>query len=422
VEDGACGAAITNVPPSSRLKSKQRNVIRVLDTRMTLCCSVRQRSLQIQAATGAMIFSCFLRPVQPLLVLGKAPAMVTIRDVARESGFSSTTVSIVLNNAPLARYIPAVTKKRIERAAQKLGYRPNQFARSLRSKRSHTVGVMVFDMTDPFCTLILRGIENTLYQSSYLPILTDVHNEGSRFERYLELLLDRRIEALIVVANWLFLDINLLGDLEKSSIPTAMIGCELKTDSISSVIVDNEVGGHLALEHLHVLGHRKVAFIRGPKSLTDSSPRWRGIRNCAKQCGLELDARLILDMPESRDPLSSFESGYKLTEELLRQKRTFTAMLAFDDMSAFGAIRALSKAGIRVPEQCSVIGFDDVATSAIYTPSLTTVRQPMEAMGASAVGIVVDGINAVLEKREITATHRKVAPELVVRDSTRSVG
>ena len=105
--------------------------------------------------------------------------MVTIRDVAKESGFSSTTVSIVLNNAPLARYIPAVTKKRIERAAQKLGYRPNQFARSLRSKRSHTVGVMVFDMTDPFCTLILRGIENTLYQSSYLPILTDVHNAVS---------------------------------------------------------------------------------------------------------------------------------------------------------------------------------------------------------------------------------------------------
>jgi DNA-binding LacI/PurR family transcriptional regulator len=347
--------------------------------------------------------------------------MVTIRDVAKESGFSSTTVSIVLNNAPLSRYIPAVTKKRIERAAQKLGYRPNQFARSLRSKRSHTVGVMVFDMTDPFCTLILRGIENTLYQLSYLPILTDVHNEGSRFERYLEMLLDRRIEGLIVIANWLFLDINLLADLEKSSIPTAMIGCELKNDSMSSVIVDNEVGGQLALEHLYSLGHRKIAFIRGPKGLTDSSPRWRGIRNFVKQSGLEIDSHLVLDLPESRDPLSSFESGYKLTEDLIRQKRSFTALLAFDDMSAFGAIRALSKSGIRVPEQCSVIGFDDVATSAIYTPSLTTVRQPMEAMGASAVGIVVDGINAVLEKREMGATHRKVAPELVVRESTRNL-
>src|SRR5271155_5156951 len=166
-------------------------------------------------------------------ILAMKDATVTIRDVAKESGFSSTTVSIVLNNAPLARYIPTVTKKRIERAAVKLGYRPNQFARSLRSKRSHTVGVMVFDMTDPFCTLVLRGIENTLYQSSYLPILTDVHNERARFERYLELLLDRRIEGLVVLANWLFLDINVLADLEKHNIPTATVGRELTNDKIS---------------------------------------------------------------------------------------------------------------------------------------------------------------------------------------------
>src|SRR5258708_12020235 len=208
--------------------------------------------------------------------------MVTIREVAKESGFSSTTVSIVLNNAPLARYIPAPTKKRIEKAAKKLGYRPNMFARSLRSKRSHTIGVMVFDMTDPYCTLILRGIENTLYQASYLPILTDVHNEGSRFERYLEMLLDRRIEGLVVLANWLFLDINLLADLEKSSIPTALIDCELKGDSMSSVIVDNELGGYTALEHLHGLGHRKIAFIRGPNTPADTAPLRPGIRSFRK--------------------------------------------------------------------------------------------------------------------------------------------
>ena len=348
-------------------------------------------------------------------------SMVTIRDVAKESGFSSTTVSIVLNDAPLARYIPVVTKKRIKRAAEKLGYRPNQFARSLRSKRSHTVGVMVFDMTDPYCTLVLRGIENTLYQASYLPILTDVHNERSRFERYLEMLLDRRIEGLVVLANWLFLDINLLADLEKSSIPTVIIGCELKGDAMSSVIVDNEVGGYLALEHLHSLGHRKIAFIRGPKTLADSAPRWRGVRNSAKERGLELDSRLIVDLPESRDPLSSFEAGQKLTEDLIKQKRPFTAILAFDDMTAFGATRALANSGLRVPEHCSVIGFDDVAASALCTPPLTTIRQPMEAMGAGAVGIVLEGINSVLEKREVAAHHRKVAPELAVRESTRSL-
>jgi len=346
---------------------------------------------------------------------------VTIRDVAERSGFSSATVSIVLNNAPLSRYIQDTTKVRIQRAASQLGYRPNLFARSLRSRRSHTVGVMVFDMTDPYCTLVLRGIENTLYQASFLPILTDVHNDRSRFERYLEMLLDRRIEGLVVLANWLFVDINVLADLEKNNIPTAIVGRELKTDSISSVIVDNNLGARAALEHLYSLGHRKIAFIRGPRQLSDTDPRWRGVRALASEHDLPLDPRLIVDLPESRDPFSSFEDGYKLTEELLHRRRPFTALMAFDDMTAFGAIRALAKAGIRVPEQCSVVGFDDVSPSAIYSPALTTVRQPMEIMGSAAATIVLEAINASLEKKPVRTIHRRIVPELIVRESTRSV-
>ncbi len=347
--------------------------------------------------------------------------MVTIRDVAERSGFSSATVSIVLNNAPLARYIPDTTKGRIQRAAAHLGYRPNLFARSLRGRRSHTVGVMVFDMTDPYCTLVLRGIENTLYQSSFLPILTDCHNERSRFERYLEMLLDRRIEGLVVLANWLFVDINVLADLEKNNIPTAIVGRELKNDNISSVIVDNHLGARAALEHLYSLGHRKIAFIRGPRQLSDTEPRWRGVRTLAREREQEIDSRLVVDLPESGDPLSSFEQGYKLTEELLHRRRPFTALMAFDDMTAFGAIRALVKAGIRVPEQCSVVGFDDVSPAAIYSPALTTVRQPMEVMGTAAATIVLEAINATLEKKPIRTIHRRIVPELIVRDSTRSV-
>jgi LacI family transcriptional regulator len=346
---------------------------------------------------------------------------VTIRDVARTSGFSSTTVSFVLNDAPLARFIPAKTKDRIRSAAKKLGYRPHLLTPFMRSKRSRAVGVMVFDMTDPYCTLILRGVENALYQASYLPMLADAHNERSRFERYLEMLLDRRVEGLIVLANWLFLDINFLADLEKNSIPTALIGGELSNDSVSSVVVDNEVGGRMALEHLFALGHRKIAFIRGPKMLIDSGPRWREIKTFAAANGIDLDARLIVDLPESRDPNSGFEAGIRWTEELLKRKRQFTAIMAFDDLTAFGAIRALAKAGVRVPEDCSVIGFDDVAASALCTPSLSTVRQPMEAMGSAAVGILVDGINAAQEHREFAAAHRRVAPELVARESTRAL-
>jgi len=144
----------------------------------------------------------------------------------------------------------------------------------------------------------------------------------------------------------------------------------------------------------------------------------KGMRSFAKSCGLEIDSDLVLDMPEASDPLSSFESGYKLTEEFLRRKRPFTALMAFDDMTAFGAVRALSKAGIRVPEQCSVVGFDDVAPSSLLTPALTTVRQPMPEMGAMAVSLVSEGITAVQEKRKIDVMHRKLLPQLVVRQST----
>jgi LacI family transcriptional regulator len=346
-------------------------------------------------------------------------SVITIRDVAKESGCSATTVSIVLNNAPLARYIPLPTKDRIEKAAKKLGYRPKVVARYVRSKRNHTIGVMVFDITDPFCTLTLRGIENSLYQASYVPVFTDAHNQRGRFERYLEMLLDRRVEGLILVANWLFVDINLLADIQKRNVPVAIIGRVLQTDSVSSVLVDNEAGARLAMEHLYSLGHRKLAVIRGPKMLGDTLPRWKGIHSFAESKGLELNSRLIAELPDSFDPNSSFESGYRLTEQMLKLHRRFTALVAFDDMSAFGAIRALGKAGVNVPEDCSVIGFDDVPPAALSVPSLTTVRQPMEAMGSAVAGIVLEAIDAAADGQEFTAVHRKMAPELVVRESTR---
>jgi len=346
---------------------------------------------------------------------------VTMKDVANLSGFSPATVSIVLNNAPLARYIAPATKSKIEETARKLGYRPNAMARFLRSKRTNSVGVMFSDITDPFCTPVLRGIENSLYQGSYLPILADSHNQRNRFERYLEMLLERHVEALIVVANWLFVDIHLLADFAKRNIPSATIGWELPGDTVSSVMVDNEAGGRLALEHLYKLGHRKIAFIRGPKTLIDSAPRWKGIHKFAHGSGLEIDQSLALQLPEEFDPNSGFEGGFRLTEELLQKKKKFTALLAFDDLTALGAIRALTKSGVKVPEQCSVIGFDGVAMSALSAPSLTTIRQPLEAMGELAVNIVMEGINASQEKRDWNITHHKLAPELVIRESTRAI-
>jgi LacI family transcriptional regulator len=343
--------------------------------------------------------------------------LVTMRDVAEATGFSPATVSIVLNNAPLARYIAPTTRQRIEAAAKRLGYRPNAMARFLRSKRSQSIGVMLFDVTDPFCTPILRGIENALYPLGYLPIFADAHNQAERFERYLEMLLERHVDGLIVVANWLFVDV--LADLNKQEIPAATIGWEIPGNRVSSVMVDNEAGGRQALEHLYQRGHRRIAIIRGPKSLIDTAPRWRGIQKFAQSTKLELDGGLVLQLPDVFDATSSFEHGYRLTEELLQQKKKFTALLAFDDLTALGAMRALAKAGIRVPEDCSVTGFDDVAISALSVPSLTTVRQPLETMGSTAVSIVMDAFKAGHENRDWSAISQKLHPELVIRDSTR---
>jgi DNA-binding LacI/PurR family transcriptional regulator len=347
--------------------------------------------------------------------------VITIRDVARESGYSPSTVSIVLNNAPLSRYIPADTKARIVTAARRLGYRPNPLARSLRSQRSNIVGVMVFNITDPFCTPILRGIENSLYQSNYLSLLADAHNEPHRFERYLEMLLDRRVEALIVVANWLVTDIKLLADLTEKQVPTVIAGRAFEAESVSTVSVDNEGGASMALEHLYRLGHRDIAFLRGPKNLASSGQRWKGIRSFAQSAGLRLDSKRIAELPESLDPNSSFEAGSHLTSELLRHEKPFTALMAYDDVTALGALRALNKNGLRVPEDCSVIGFDDVAQASLSVPSLTTVRQPMEAMGSMSVGIILDAIQSVSQKRDLPVVRRRIPAEIVVRESTRSL-
>lgn len=347
--------------------------------------------------------------------------LVTMRDVAKSSGFSPATVSIVLNDAPLARYIAPGTRKKIQETARRLGYRPNAMARFLRSRRSQSIGVMLFDVTDPFCTPILRGIENALYPLGYLPIFADAHNQRERFERYLEMLLERHVDGLIVVANWLFVDIHVLADLNKAEVPTVTIGWEIPGNRVSFVMVDNEAGGRLALEHLYHLGHRRIAMIRGPKRLIDSAPRWRGIQKFAHSAKLEIDPGLVLQLPEVWDATASFEHGYRLTEELLQKKKKFTALLAFDDLTALGAIRALAKAGVSVPEQCSVVGFDDVAISGLSAPSLTTVRQPLETMGGAAVNIVMEAIKSRHENRDASAVAQKLHPELVIRDSTQPI-
>jgi len=341
--------------------------------------------------------------------------MVTIRDVAGESGFSVTTVSMVLNDGPASERISAATRAHVRKVARRLGYRPNLFARSLRSRRSQSLGVIVFDLTDPYCTQILRGIQNHSRSSGLFPIVTDLQDDRSQFQTCLDMLLGRRVEGIIAIANPLYLDSKLLSEFSERQTPAVVIGRQLADVPISSVVADNAAGTRSALKHLFDLGHMRIAFIRGPKILVDSFQRWAGLENFANEAGLELDEKLIVDI-KGRN--STFAEGYQLTEMLLRRRTGFTALVAFDDLTACAAIRALTSAGYRIPQDCSVVGFDDIPSATFYNPPLTTVHQQLEMQGSLGAEIVEELIRAAAEKRVVQPRHRRVIPKLVVREST----
>ncbi|MGH9837810.1 MAG: LacI family DNA-binding transcriptional regulator [Blastocatellia bacterium] len=342
--------------------------------------------------------------------------MATINDVARKSGFSKATVSLVLNDAPLAKKISEGTKARIRKAAKELGYSPNHLAKHFRNQRSYTIGVVVFDITDPYCAQILRGVEETLYQTgSYLPILIDVQNERTRLKRFVEMLLERQVEGLITLSNSVYPEDEVAGTLRECHIPAVIIGRELENSVLSSVTTDNVQGARMALDHLSRLGHRQIAFIRGPKVMVDSGQRWKGIEAFAREAGLPLDEHLIVD---SALRTAGQPAGYELTRRLLRRGLTFTALLAYDDLTAFGAIRALNEARIEVPQQCSVIGFDDVAMSAYYNPPLTTIHQDMELQGRVGAEVLLDALKYSGNGSLPAPIHKRVPPRLIVRAST----
>jgi LacI family transcriptional regulator len=275
--------------------------------------------------------------------------------------------------------------------------------------------VVVFDITDAYCTQILRGIENHLRSSGYFPITTDLQNDRSQFRRCVDLLLARRVEGIIAIANPVHVDTDLLAEHANRDIPAVVIGREMNRGPVSSIVVDNEAGTRQALQHLYELGHSRIAFIKGPKILVDTQQRWRGLETFARDVGLKIDANLV---SEIKGRNSSYVEGCELTEELLRRRRDFTALVAFDDLTACAAIRSLTKAGLRVPKDCSVIGFDDLPGSAFYNPPLTTVHQQLEAQGSLGAEIIGELIRASIEKRPIVAKHRRVSPKLMVREST----
>jgi DNA-binding LacI/PurR family transcriptional regulator len=347
---------------------------------------------------------------------------VTLLDVARACGYSVSTVSIVLSEAPLSQNVAVATREQIRAMARQLGYHPDAFARSLRRRRSQTIGVLAFDLSDPFCTLIVRGIQAGLQPAGYVPLLMDAQTQRKLFDSYFQMMLERRAEGVIVIGSWIFEEANLLADVEKNHVPIVIVGRDLTSRRISSVAVDNECGGALAMRHLCELGHRHVAVIRGPEEMFDSEPRWLGIRRAAAEAGIELDLRLVYQLPGMVDPTSGFEGGRKFAAEMLDSGLECTAVLAFDDLTALGVVRGLTCAGLRIPEDCSVVGFDEILPAMVATPGITTIRQPMKEMGLLAAGWVLEALDARERGAEEAAKFYQAPPELVVRMSSAPPG
>ncbi len=332
---------------------------------------------------------------------GQKPVVITLKAVAQHLGLTPGTVSAVLNDSPSARSIPQETKNRIHAAAKELNYRPNFFARTLRNKRTYTIGVIAEEIGDSYSSPIISGIEQYLRKREYF-FLTVVHrHDPVLLSRYSQLLSERGVEGIITVDTTVQ---------EAPMLPTVAIAGHRKWKGVTNIVLDHERAAVLALNHFKDLKHEHVAFMRGNPLSADSKDRWEAICRVAAQIGMKMDPDLIVQI-DTDDPTPML--GYPFAKQLLARNKPFTALFAYNDISAIGAIRAFKEHGLRVPQDISVMGFDDIPGAMFQTPSLTTVRQPLNRMGEVAAQTLLERIEGNVEDSEIA-----IEPELVVREST----
>jgi DNA-binding LacI/PurR family transcriptional regulator len=333
---------------------------------------------------------------------GLKPQVITLKAVAQHLGLTPGTVSAVLNDSPSARSIPQETKNRIHAAAKELNYRPNFFARTLRNKRTYTIGVIAEEIGDSYSSPIISGIESYLRQRDYF-FLTVVHrHDQALLSRYSQLLSERGVEGIITVDTTVQ---------DTPMLPTVAIAGHKKLKGVTNIVLDHERAAVLALNHLKDLRHERIAFMIGNPVSSDAKERWEAINRVAAQIGLNIDSDLTMHI-DTDDPTPML--GYPYARQLLAQRKPFTALFAYNDISAIGAIRAIQEQGLRVPQDISVMGFDDIPGAAFHTPSLTTVRQPLKRMGEVAAQTLLDRIEAKKEYPFEIA----IEPELVAREST----
>lgn len=329
--------------------------------------------------------------------------VVSLKTLAAHLGLSVATVSRVLSGAPAAKSIPQATQQRILEAAKAHKYRPNMLARSLRSQRSLTVGVIVPEVSEGYATLVLSGIEQHLMKSGFFYFLVSHHHKAETIEQCQQMLLARAVEGLIAIDTPLT---------HRLSVPTVTVSGHHEPEGVTNIELDHARAAELAITHLHELGHKSIAFIKGQTFSSDTDDRWRAIRHAMATHGLRIAPALVARL-EGNEP--THDPGYVAAKKLLASGARFTALFAFNDISAIGAVRALREAGMRVPQDVSVIGFDDVQSAAYQNPALTTVRQPLRTMGVLAAEQLLEQIAG---SGHPTVQQIVVAPELIVREST----
>ena len=332
----------------------------------------------------------------------KKNRLVTLRMVAEHVGLTKGTCSAVLNKTAASRSVPLHTQERILAAARELNYRPSFYARNLGVKRTYMIGVVIREIGDFYGSPIIGGIERYLRQKNYFFLTVSHGNDPKLLETYSHLLLDRGVEGYITVDT--FIDHPL-------PLPTISIPGHRRVEGVTNIVMDHRKGAWLALNHLIEQGHKEIAFMKGAVVSPDSEDRWNGVREVAEELGIPIRAELIVQL-EGDD--ATPQLGYPFAKELLARKRPFTALFAYNDISAIGSIRAFQEAGLRVPRDISVVGFDDIRIAVHNNPSLTTVRQPLQRMGEIAARTLLNRI----EEHEDWVPEITIEPEFVARNST----
>jgi LacI family transcriptional regulator len=330
----------------------------------------------------------------------------TLRDVASAAGVHPATASRALN--PETRILVSEdTARRVTEAAARLGYRPNPVARSLRTRRSHTVGVLIPDLNNPLFPPIVRGLEDKLAAAGYVALIGNTDADDDRERTLFEQMRARHVDGFVLATATLH--DQLLAEAAAGDVPVVLMNRLAPDYSFPSVSVDNEQGARMAVTHLARLGHTRIAHIAGPQEASTGVSRLRGFRDGMATHGLEVDENLIAYATRY-----TVEEGARCCQELLSRQPGFTAVAAANDMLAVGCYAALDEQSMQCPDDISVIGFNDMPFIDRLRPPLTTVRFPHYQLGTEAAQLLIERING--DEGPVKILY--LAPELIVRGST----